>query len=159
MGKVKIRQGCKLREVDWWDWEVWLEGAARDLDAIEEVQYRLHPTFPNPTRVVRDRASNFLLRAAGWGEFTIRIEIHYRDGRVERRSHDLKLEQEEGGEGGGSSAKELKIFISASLADGKIANALKEYLEKLGLEVSSSQEMIETSVNPEFKLQTLIAAS
>lgn len=46
------------------------------LSKVDKVVYFLHKTFRNPVREVKDRASNFELRTAAWGEFTIRAEVY-----------------------------------------------------------------------------------
>ena len=46
------------------------------LSKVEKVIYFLHKTFRNPVREVVNRDSNFELRTAAWGEFTIRAEVY-----------------------------------------------------------------------------------
>ncbi|WP_164503544.1 pYEATS domain-containing protein [Pleionea sediminis] len=46
------------------------------LSQVEKVVYFLHKTFRNPVREVTDSKSNFELRTAAWGEFTIRAEVY-----------------------------------------------------------------------------------
>lgn len=41
---------------------------------FDKVTYALHPTFPNPTRVLK--LAPFLVSEQGWGEFDIPITIH-----------------------------------------------------------------------------------
>jgi len=45
------------------------------LDRIESVRYSLHPSYPNPIRVVTDRASRFKLKDLAWGETNVRAEV------------------------------------------------------------------------------------
>ena len=47
---------------------------------VREVEYQLHPTFPNPIRTVDDKESRFALRSRGWGTFPIRITVLLEDG-------------------------------------------------------------------------------
>lgn len=57
----------------------------RDPEALAKVEcviYYLHRTFKNPVREVTDSDSNFALRTAAWGEFTIRADV-YMQGRKE----------------------------------------------------------------------------
>lgn len=46
------------------------------LSKVEKVVYFLHKTFRNPVREIVDRNTNFELRTAAWGEFTIRAEVY-----------------------------------------------------------------------------------
>jgi transcription initiation factor IIF auxiliary subunit len=93
---VRIEQGFQYQGDDWWKWWIWLEGSPQELDRIDHVVYRLHPTFPNPVRTVRDRASKFRLDAIGWGVFTIRAQVVDKDGTTTRLEHDLVLEYPDG---------------------------------------------------------------
>lgn len=90
---IRVRQSATPAGKDFWKWSVWLEGGKDELDKIESVKYTLHPTFPNPDRVVASRATNFRLSSKGWGEFNIYIEIRQKNGRVRKRQHWLKLEE------------------------------------------------------------------
>jgi len=49
------------------------------LSNVEKVVYYLHKTFRNPVREITDRSSNFELKTAAWGEFTIRAEVYLKD--------------------------------------------------------------------------------
>jgi hypothetical protein len=64
-----------------------------ELDHIEAVRYQLHQTFPEPTRVVNDRASKFALSSMGWGEFTIYAAVKFKDAKREEQllNHWLSL--------------------------------------------------------------------
>ena len=55
---VNIAQDFEYQGDDWWKWWVWIDGPKEELDQIDHVVYTLHPTFPNPVRIVRDRSSN-----------------------------------------------------------------------------------------------------
>lgn len=46
------------------------------LSKVDRVVYFLHKTFRNPVREIKDKTSNFELRTAAWGEFTIRAEVY-----------------------------------------------------------------------------------
>ena len=66
---VGVESRCRAKpEIEgdqWWRWSLWIEGMPDDLDRIESVTYILHPTFPEPIRIVTDRASNFSF-GVGW---------------------------------------------------------------------------------------------
>ena len=76
-------------ESDWYEWEIFVNENDQTLDRIDHVEYLLHPTFPNPRRVVYDRASKFALRTSGWGVFTVKARITFKDGTQEEASHYL----------------------------------------------------------------------
>jgi transcription initiation factor IIF auxiliary subunit len=88
---LKIKQNSEYVSEDWWRWSVELEGPKDELDAVECVVYRLHPTFPKPVRRVLDRATNFRLETAGWGGFTIYATVRFTDGREVSLEHELEL--------------------------------------------------------------------
>ncbi|KAI8084755.1 yeats family-domain-containing protein [Halteromyces radiatus] len=44
---------------------------------LDHVEYILHPTFPNPRRDISDEP--YLLKESGWGEFDLRIMLHFAD--------------------------------------------------------------------------------
>ena len=48
------------------------------LSKVEKVVYFLHKTFKNSVREINDKETNFELRTAAWGEFTIRAEIYFK---------------------------------------------------------------------------------
>ncbi len=93
---IKINQAFEYKGTDWWEWWIWLDGAEDELDEIDHVVYTLHPTFPNPVRIVRDRATRFLLKTAGWGVFRIHAKAMTRKGDEIRLLHDLVLEYPDG---------------------------------------------------------------
>lgn len=79
---------------DYWDWNVWIESNdPKKLDNIDSVTYRLHRTFPNPVRTIRDRKSKFRLGTSGWGTFTIYIVINLKDESVVELKHNLILKR------------------------------------------------------------------
>lgn len=88
---MRIEQGFNYKGEDYWKWWVWLEGPDEELDAVREVTYILHHTFPKPTRKINDRGSKFRLETAGWGVFTIHAKVLKKDGTEEHLTHDLEL--------------------------------------------------------------------
>lgn len=77
--------------MNWWIRSLQLNGTPSELDDVDQVVYVLHPTFHNPVRVVRDRASNFRLKTSGWSAFTVCVNIMHRGGREESLEHNLVL--------------------------------------------------------------------
>lgn len=93
---LRVDQNQKYVEEDWWDWSVWIEGPNDELDQVEEVTYKLHPTFPKPVRTVTDRLSKFKLESEGWGSFPIRVKVQLKNGAVIKLEHELELFYPEG---------------------------------------------------------------
>jgi len=75
-----------------WDWTVFIDPRSADLARIKCVEYTLHPTFPNPVRIVCDMGridAPFALSSNGWGTFQIRIRVLMQDGSIRELSHQL----------------------------------------------------------------------
>jgi transcription initiation factor IIF auxiliary subunit len=88
---LSIAQDFTYQGDDYWKWWVWIEGSPEELDHVDYVMYTLHPTFPNPVRTVRDRASKFRLDTAGWGIFRLYAMAAHKDGTRTHLDHELKL--------------------------------------------------------------------
>jgi transcription initiation factor IIF auxiliary subunit len=58
---------------------------------IKEVIYHLHPTFPNKDVVRTNESEGFMLKAQGWGEFMISVELVLYDNRRLIVEHYLSL--------------------------------------------------------------------
>jgi peptidoglycan hydrolase-like protein with peptidoglycan-binding domain len=78
-------------DYDWFQWKVFMDEPDEKLDGVTAVEYRLHETFPDPIRVVEDRASKFALESAGWGEFWIYITVYLKEGTEAVTQHYLDL--------------------------------------------------------------------
>ncbi len=76
---------------EYYEWRLFLDEPPEVLAKVDRVEYRLHPTFPNPVRTIDDRASGFALVSAGWGEFTVLITVYMRDGTQLDTEHRLRL--------------------------------------------------------------------
>lgn len=75
----------------YYKWEVFVDASGTDLDLIDWVEYRLHPTFSDPRQRRADRATKFALRTSGWGEFLIVARVAFRDGHTETTRYQLDL--------------------------------------------------------------------
>jgi transcription initiation factor IIF auxiliary subunit len=74
---LRIEQSEKYEGDEWWSWSVWLDGRRPDLDAVDFVEYTLHPTFRHPVRTIKTRVNQFRLDTEGWGVFPIlRTSLH-----------------------------------------------------------------------------------
>lgn len=135
---LRIKQASAYQGGEWWSWSVWLDGPAEELAQVKSVTYHLHPTFPDPERTVTDRRRKFRLDAAGWGEFRLGVTIRRKDGTTLKRSRDLKLERPpdeiEGDE-------PIRIFLSYSIADADIGNAIEQALEGMGIETVTAKDI------------------
>jgi WD40 repeat protein len=77
-----------------WNWTIFLKGNKQDLDDIKCVEYKLHPTFPNPVRLVcepGDPKRPFGLSVTGWGTFPVSIRVFMKDRRQQNLRHQLKF--------------------------------------------------------------------
>jgi NTE family protein len=90
----RIAQEYEYQGGDYWKWSVWIEASEEELDQIENVEYTLHPTFPDPVRVVADRSSKFKLETAGWGVFRLYALVRLAGGSEARLEHDLVLRKD-----------------------------------------------------------------
>jgi transcription initiation factor IIF auxiliary subunit len=88
---MQIRQSEEYVGQDWWKWAIWLEGAEQELDQVEYVEWRLHPTFPDPVRKSTDRGTGFRLETGGWGVFPIHASVRLKDGQTLKLRHLLQL--------------------------------------------------------------------
>ena len=86
-----VAQNQKYEGDSRWRWSLWIEGSDADLDRIDSVTYRLHSTFPEPIRTVRDRATKFQLRCSGWGVFLIPVEVRLKNGKTVQLLHQLQF--------------------------------------------------------------------
>ena len=91
---MNIKQDEKYEGKDWWRWSVWLEGI--DANKVKNVTWKLHPSFPEPERVVSDPSTNFKLQTAGWGTFTVKADVLMTDGTTKRLEHELELHYPDG---------------------------------------------------------------
>jgi pYEATS domain-containing protein involved in immunity/TIR domain-containing protein len=136
--KIRLRNDATLLKEDWWSWSVWLDGPDEALDQVESVRYTLHPTFPEPIRVVTDRASRFKLRSEGWGEFTIQALV------ITTQGESLALERWitfSPAQDKTTSPRRPRIFISSSAIDKPVVSSLRRHVEEQGVEVLAAEDV------------------
>jgi hypothetical protein len=63
------------------------------MDAVQEVEYTLDPSFPDPVRVSRDREHSYALQSEAWGSFLAHIRIFRRDGEIVRQGFRVGMEE------------------------------------------------------------------
>ncbi|MCG7996602.1 MAG: hypothetical protein JAZ06_14395 [Candidatus Thiodiazotropha taylori] len=92
---IRLRNNWENIGEERWNWEVYLDSDnPKDLFAVKEVKYILHPTFSNPIRVVRQRKGGFKLKTSGWGIFLIKAFVYLLDGEKIKLEHMLELHYE-----------------------------------------------------------------
>lgn len=77
-----------------WNWTVFISARQKDIDDIKCVEYKLHPSFPNPVRLVCEQGDPqrpFGLSATGWGTFSIGIRVFMKNGTHQDLKHQLKF--------------------------------------------------------------------
>jgi hypothetical protein len=74
-----------------YQWRIFIDEPANTLATIEQVDYVLHPTFPEPFQTTRDRASKFALEQTGWGSFNVLVTIHYANGTQSKQTYFIDL--------------------------------------------------------------------
>jgi hypothetical protein len=72
-------------------WRVFVDEPDQVLNRIAEVQYLLHPTFPEPLQIRTNPNDKFAVDASGWGEFLIQITIKYKDQTTVKTGYQLNL--------------------------------------------------------------------
>jgi transcription initiation factor IIF auxiliary subunit len=75
----------------WYEWKIFMDEPEETLKQVKSVEYRLHRSFPNPIRVIEDRASKFALKSSGWGEFSMIIIVYLVDGTEKQTQYFLDL--------------------------------------------------------------------
>jgi pYEATS domain-containing protein involved in immunity len=75
----------------YYEWRVFVDEPPAVLQTIEQVDYALHPTFPDPFRTTRNRDKAFELVTSGWGEFTIVATVHFTNGKEAKAGYSLNL--------------------------------------------------------------------
>lgn len=87
---IQLHNSWEYEGDDWWEWSAYLKGS--DLPKVDYVEYILHPTFKKPLRVIRDSTDGFSLDSSGWGTFEIKAIVHFKGGKQQLLTHEIKLE-------------------------------------------------------------------
>ncbi|CAJ0746187.1 20653_t:CDS:2 [Entrophospora sp. SA101] len=110
-------------------------GAKFQANFIEKVEYNLHPTFKNPTRIMKK--APFTIIEKGWGEFDMNIRLFFPDKSIDPWNIDFDLNfQKPHYEFHRLLKKEIPV-----LHDSRISS------------VSSSSSAVKSKLKPEHKLQ------
>jgi len=89
---IPANEGFPVRQ---WSIRVFVlgpDGEELAASLFDKVTYKLHPTFANPTRVIKKPP--FMLQEQGWGEFDMEIVLHAVDkGGDHAIHHDLNFQK------------------------------------------------------------------
>ncbi|NOK34755.1 TIR domain-containing protein [Corallococcus exercitus] len=154
---LRIAQSDKYAGDGWWRWAVWLEGTQEELSQVESVTYFLHPTFPTPVRKVQTRRTNFRLQLKGYGGFTLKARVDFRDKKSRMLRHELRLELPKEphklgmprsdsameAEQPAQSRERPQVFLSYSVADAKVADLVKQTLQTRGVTAVDASSSLE----------------
>lgn len=77
---------------DWYEWCVFVDEGSDIINVIKSIEYTLHPSFPDPVRLVTSKGNKFALFSSGWGGFSVKIRVNYEDGSSTSTSYFLKLD-------------------------------------------------------------------
>ncbi len=147
----------KTGHKEYWEWSVWLEGDNDELESVEQVDYRLHPTFPRPNRTSTSARTNFRIKSFGWGEFQIFANVRFKDGRTETLEHWLRLRTESRqAPTRDGTTKPSRVFLSYTAGDSKRAEAAKASLLQEGIEVKTAADSIGLGLPWRYALQEAI---
>jgi tetratricopeptide (TPR) repeat protein len=91
--QIKITNTFKqdISKQGWFDWDIFIDAPDDIINTIDSVTYRLHPTFRDRIRTVREKKDNFKLHGRGWGEFSVEVDIQLSNGNKIKKYHWLKL--------------------------------------------------------------------
>jgi transcription initiation factor IIF auxiliary subunit len=141
---LMIAQSVDRLERGLWRWAVWLDGPSAELDDVEEVVYTLHSSFPEPVQRITDRNTNFRLEERGWGEFRLGVRLRKRDGSEEKLRHWLRFTDEAVPRSDRVARLpdvRRNVFLSFTVADTALAEAIYLALTKRGIQVSRSDDI------------------
>jgi hypothetical protein len=113
----------------------------------------LHPTFPKPVRVVRDRASRFKLESSGWGEFSLTAQLVLANGKTESLERWLRLEGREE-QPDDRSRRRPRVFLS-----GSAVGIGRAFINKLGAELHSQGVDLVTADDVSIVSESAVAES
>lgn len=136
----RIAQDYEYAGKDYWHWSAWIEADRAELDNVKQVVWILHPSFREPRRTTKERASKFRLQTAGWGIFLLRAEVELTNGEKLQLKHQLRLEypdlpETEPPRSLAVTSRQPTAYLSYSTQDSRAAAKLRAGLETVGLQV------------------------
>jgi transcription initiation factor IIF auxiliary subunit len=139
--QIRLKNSSAWQGGDRWKWSVWVEGKPETIEQIDRVEYLLHPTFPNPLRVITNPASNFRLDSKGWGEFMVHAKVITKRGHTIELNHWVRLSDSASTDEKDTEAVKPSVFLAYSKADYPLAAQLSRFLEARGLEVFTENQI------------------
>lgn len=155
----RIEQDFDYVGNEYWNWSAWIETDASSLQRIASVVWKLHPTF-RPSRITSEDARNkFKLTTSGWGTFTLRADLVFKDGHTTELTHELELERPADedapvafrgarprggvsvkpppppGPSAATKPKQPTVYLAYSSSDAETASSLRESLTVQGVRV------------------------
>ena len=138
---IDIQQTASQADDGRWHWSVWIDGPDAELDQVESVEWVLHPTFPNPVVLVKQRRTKFRIGRTGWGEFEINANVTAKDGSRQHLKHRLRLAESGAGSAQQTSGERPAVFVSASVADAGWEDAVQDALVRRGFRVLTANDV------------------
>ncbi|MBI4203001.1 MAG: hypothetical protein HY532_07820 [Chloroflexi bacterium] len=87
--------GVTVSGRQYYRWRVFVNEPTVRLQEIQQVEYFLHSSFPEPYQVRTSSEDKFALETSGWGEFTIGITVTFKSGKQEQMKYHLVLDPEQ----------------------------------------------------------------
>lgn len=86
----------RSRSYNWYQFYIWIEESENILQKINYVEYELHKSFPDPTRIIGQEKSNkkFYLNVHAISAFGINITVRFKDGIEDQQLYFLNLDDE-----------------------------------------------------------------
>ncbi|XP_014236410.1 uncharacterized protein LOC106658802 [Trichogramma pretiosum] len=152
VGNVSKWIGEKIREDDpTHKWIVYVTDANKDPNSVEIAQYIskvrffLHQTY-KPYDVIDITSPPFLLSRHGWGEFDMRIQIHFSNGinKPVNIIHQLKLDQKNTGLYEPGQETIANIYVSSKIRNFNINEEINTDNEITNYDLNSPSENLES---------------
>lgn len=147
---LRLLNDSVCREQDWWEWTLWVEGPDADLDQVASVTYKLHPSFPQPIQIVRERSTKFRLHGSGWGEFMVTAGVELRSGEAIALERWLELRDAAGNrlsDTAGAGGHRPTVFISSSAMDSDFVDLLSTALRDQGIEPLRAEDLMQSNIS------------
>lgn len=87
--QIQLSHSSEPVDQKYWRVRVWLEAPTEFLAMIDKIVYERHPTFKDHFKEVKSTPFSDSFKC--WGAFTIKAEIHLKDGQVLKRQRFLSL--------------------------------------------------------------------
>ncbi|PYX71224.1 MAG: hypothetical protein DMG72_17410 [Acidobacteria bacterium] len=135
----------KKYDRNWYEWCVFVDSDREVVDRINAVEYKLHPTFPDPVRLITQKENRFALFSSGWGGFLLRTRVIFEDGSEEAGGYYLALDKDSWPKEPAPSrfGSTVEQSVYAVLAEGKYRwRKLSTVASRTGLSTNSVQQVL-----------------